>query len=61
MAPRYKDPVPRTKKIHHRAVKFEADKENRIVPYESLYIPVISVIKFLNISNQSYFLLGSLS
>ena len=32
----YEEPVPWTKKIPHRAVKFEAGEENRVV-YESLY------------------------
>ena len=32
----YEEPVPRTKKIPHRAFTFEASEENRIV-YESLY------------------------
>ena len=32
----YEDSVPWTKKIPHRAVKFEAGEENRI-KYESLY------------------------
>ena len=32
----YEEPVPRTKNIPHREVKFEAGEENRIV-YESLY------------------------
>ena len=32
----YDEPLPRTKKILHRAVKFEAGEENRII-FESLY------------------------
>ena len=32
----YGEPVPRTKKVHYRAVKFEACEENRIIS-ESLY------------------------
>ena len=32
----YEEPVSRKKKVHHRAVKFEASEENRI-ENESLY------------------------